>query len=559
MPDPTPDPIDHLESGGLLPFEDANPDRRRRRRGGEAVPFLYIGEGLDAAEFADYVARYNFGGTPPDFVVLHHTAVPSTLATRLPKGDVWDAGEGGLSAAQIKAQRQKKLEDLRDYYRDTLGWDRGPHLYIDDRWIWLFTPMYNTGVHAMWGNSFNAAGHHYSVGIEVVGYYEQRAWPPEVARLVGHAVAVLKRQLGTFDLRYLYPNGGPGRVAAGVDKHGNTIWKCAHPELLRAGGLSSHRDYNKPQCPGAAVTEAFYVDAITQAWQRLENGTWASSLGGATPDTPQPAPGRYAVRVAEARVRQGPGTGFPIALGGAAELAQDTVVNVDTVVSGEAVSGNAWWGHLDSGLGFVAMALLDPRADDPTVHAQGTASGVTEIGAETVTPDTTLLALPRAPLDRCQRYLVAQPHGSYSDDDARYIARLYFEAAQPVGLDPLLVIAQMVEETGCLTSDWSQPPRRNPAGIGVTGEPGVGLQFPSWPVAVRAHVGRLLAYAVAKGTETPAQSALIAEALGWRPLPDNLRGVAPTLAGLAGRWAADQAYAGKIARVANEIARFGGR
>jgi hypothetical protein len=36
----------------------------------------------------------------------------------------------------------------------------------------------------------------------------------------------------------------------------------------------------------------------------------------------------------------------------------------------------------------------------------------------------------------------------------------------------------------------------------VTGEPGVGISFASWDEAVRAHVGRLLAYAISKRRET---------------------------------------------------------
>ena len=111
----------------------------------------------------------------------------------------------------------------------------------------------------------------------------------------------------------------------------------------------------------------------------------------------------------------------------------------------------------------------------------------------------------------------------------------------------------MILETGNLSSDWSQPPRRNPAGIGVTGEPGAGISFPSWPKAVEAHVGRLLAYALPAGRENSAQRRVIEAALAWRPLPDSLRGVAPSLAGLARTWAADPAYAGKICRVANDI------
>ena len=45
----------------------------------------------------------------------------------------------------------------------------------------------------------------------------------------------------------------------------------------------------------------------------------------------------------------------------------------------------------------------------------------------------------------------------------------------------------------------------------------------------------------------------ITEALAARPLPDDRRGIAKTLRGLAGTWAVDPAYAGKIARVANGI------
>ncbi|MGH3022100.1 MAG: hypothetical protein ACRDNI_00455 [Gaiellaceae bacterium] len=170
-----------------------------------------------------------------------------------------------------------------------------------------------------------------------------------------------------------------------------------------------------------------------------------------------------------------------------------------------------------------------------------------------VTARTKLLAAPRATREQLERHMLARDHGGYSDANVRGILKRYVSTAQAAGLDPLLVVSQMVLETGNLTSFWSQVPRRNPAGIGVTGEPGAGISFSSWEKAVRAHVGRLLAYALPKGSENAAQSELIAEALEVRPLPDDRRGIAPTLKGLAGTWAADKKYAGKIARVANEI------
>jgi hypothetical protein len=170
-----------------------------------------------------------------------------------------------------------------------------------------------------------------------------------------------------------------------------------------------------------------------------------------------------------------------------------------------------------------------------------------------LTPAAALVAAPRATRAQLEAFLLSGPHGSYQENAVRNIAHLYDETARAGGLDPLLVVAQLVLETGHLTSEWSQPPRRNPAGIGVTGEPGKGISFPDWKSAVAAHVGRLLAYALPKGTGTDEQKRLVEEALGWRPLPDHLCGAAPTLSGLAGIWAADPEYATKLVRVANEI------
>jgi hypothetical protein len=173
--------------------------------------------------------------------------------------------------------------------------------------------------------------------------------------------------------------------------------------------------------------------------------------------------------------------------------------------------------------------------------------------ARSLTARTRLLTTPRATVEQLTHALLRRPHGDYSDDQVRRISGLYVDVATEARIDPLVVVAQMVLETGNLTSFWSQPPRRNPAGIGVTGEPGAGLSFRSWPAAVRAHVGRLLAYALTEQEADAAQRALIEEALAVRPLPSDKRAIAKTLRGLAGSWAADPAYAGKIAQVANGI------
>ena len=195
--------------------------------------FLYDGTGLSLNDFRAYVDGYSFGSMPPCFVVLHHTSIPDTQVARLKDGS-WDAREIGLTEQQIYTKRQKQLSWIRDYYRDQLGWDRGPHLFIDDRWIWIFTPMYHPGIHAAKGNGTAQA---YSIGIEVVGHYEHVQWPEPVARNVGGAIAVLHERLKTFKILHKI---GPG-------------------------GISSHRDYNKPACPGAAITEEYYLSVIRNA------------------------------------------------------------------------------------------------------------------------------------------------------------------------------------------------------------------------------------------------------------------------------------------------------
>ena len=149
---------------------------------------------------------------------------------------------------------------------------------------------------------------------------------------------------------------------------------------------------------------------------------------------------------------------------------------------------------------------------------------------------------------------------AYTPYDVGVIVNGYARIGEAAGLDWFLAIAQCAHETGHLTSWWCQRPRRNPAGIGVTGEtreappdqpPGpdwawdetiqrwrAGLSFASWvDESIPAHLGRLLAYALPAGAGTPYQQQLIDYALWRRPLPDHLRGVAVTITDLNGRWA----------------------
>lgn len=225
------------------------------------MPFAYIGQALDRDGFSAYVARYNFGPIPPDYVVIHSTEIPPASWAPLEGHANWDDNESGLSDLQIRTKRKAQLDGLMHYYSSvvknpdgSIGWPSGPHLFIDERWIWLFTPMNTIGVHAAEGNSYtDKAGLHYSIGVEVVGYYEHTAWPAPVAANVAHAVATLKQWLQTFDFI-----AGP--------------W---------AGKISRHADYNKPECPGSIITPSFYLPLFRDTYATLTLRTYRAGPFGA--------------------------------------------------------------------------------------------------------------------------------------------------------------------------------------------------------------------------------------------------------------------------------------
>jgi hypothetical protein len=319
---------DDFDLTHALPFDSDSDEPRTPQKlpipGAPATlgaEFAYIGAGKSLDAFRLYVTSYPFGSVPPDYVVLHHTAIPSATWARFPTGAVWDANEAGLTDQAIYDKRKGQLDKLRDYYRDTKQWPKGPHLFVDDRWIWLFTPMYDVGIHAAQGNSYRDSGQrlHYSIGIEVIGYYEHVHWPPAVAALVAGAVAALRSRLRTFEY---------------IDKP----W---------AGGVGAHRMYNKPQCPGAAIVPSYYLPLLRAAGDGV----------------PPPTPGetRYQVKAAAtggAVIRSGPRTNAArLGLLQAGEHWTGTPIPGQTVSLAGFGSSNLW--IKDSKTRYVWSGLLE--------------------------------------------------------------------------------------------------------------------------------------------------------------------------------------------------------
>jgi hypothetical protein len=167
--------------------------------------------------------------------------------------------------------------------------------------------------------------------------------------------------------------------------------------------------------------------------------------------------------------------------------------------------------------------------------------------------DAALLSSPRASAKRLARYAHSANRGRYPESELESIIATYAAACEEAGLDPLLVVSQLLLETQNLTAASARLPHLDPVGMLAPRRGQAGPGFPSWAEAARAHAGLLLAYALPEGAGNDAQRRLLELARGRRPVPGKLRGSAPTLDRLAGAWSADKGYPERIREIANEI------
>lgn len=172
-------------SSGEAPAHETGPIRISQETwlAGTGV-FPVIWAPLTAEEFPRYLSSLpDMGaaawGWSPTGVTLHHMAEPS-LAQR-PLGILPEHGR-----------------NLRDYYVG-LGWKSGPHLFVDEDQVWLFSPLTSRGVHAV---SFNGG----RIGIEMLGDYDNEdPWTGRGLRVVtmaARAIAALCQRFGWV------PDGG---------------------------------------------------------------------------------------------------------------------------------------------------------------------------------------------------------------------------------------------------------------------------------------------------------------------------------------------------------------
>ena len=279
-----------------------------------AGDFAYLGASLSLDAFIAYVQTYDFGTIPPSQIILHNTANPAATWAPSPGVPNWDAGESGMSEAQIRTKRAKQLANIRDFYIGK-GWNAGPHLFVDERYIWLFTPMGAVGIHANAGNSYHIGGKfRYSIGVEVVGRYATQRWPSVIIRQLRGVVGALSHRLGIAIVYTPAPIGQP-------TKHD--------------GQLALHRDYTtEKDCPGKAIDPLWMTKVLAQE----------------TPPPKPPVAVPYMATHTQA-VFESPAPDGKIALGGQAEIAAGTAIGIDEIKAG--------WAHLSNGVGFVPSGILE--------------------------------------------------------------------------------------------------------------------------------------------------------------------------------------------------------
>ncbi|WP_295454131.1 peptidoglycan recognition family protein [uncultured Thiodictyon sp.] len=159
---------------GLGPFGHKDPVFNKEVKRDMAAWKGIVGKSYTSDEFDAYCHTLHWSAWRPSFIVLHNTGAPS-LAQR----------PDGLTG--------KHIQNLEAFYRDTQKWSAGPHLFIDDRQIWVFTPLTVSGVHSPSWNSV-------SIGIEMLGDYDTEAFDSgrglAVRKHTVSAIATLSAVLG---------------------------------------------------------------------------------------------------------------------------------------------------------------------------------------------------------------------------------------------------------------------------------------------------------------------------------------------------------------------------
>jgi hypothetical protein len=138
------------------------------------------------------------------------------------------------------------------------------------------------------------------------------------------------------------PLGGLQDATAAQWRATEALFAALVAEYGMRGGRAAvrgHQEWKATECPGPRLMPRLV------AWREGVAPTGAF----------------YRIRadVPAANVREGPGTRFPVALGGKAKMYPGDVLDADAITQGDPVGGDPAWAHRRDGVGFVHMSLLE--------------------------------------------------------------------------------------------------------------------------------------------------------------------------------------------------------
>ena len=129
-----------------------------------------VGRSFTPETFATYVGKLTFSLWRPQFVVVHNTGDPTLYKWKTLSGDRW-------------------MKGLERYYRDDQHWSAGPHLFVADDLIWVFTALDTPGVHSP---SWNGV----AWGVEIVGDYDHEPFSAASSSNALSALTTLHAAIG---------------------------------------------------------------------------------------------------------------------------------------------------------------------------------------------------------------------------------------------------------------------------------------------------------------------------------------------------------------------------
>jgi hypothetical protein len=174
-------------------------------------PMQIVGRVLSADAFVAYIEGLAMPQPRPTRLFLHHTWKPTR--------ETWN---GNATILGMKAYYERQLwQDAAGRWHE--GWTAGPHLFVADDGIWLFSDLRWDGV--------GVYGHNYRTRhLEMVGNYDAEL--PSGATLANTVAAL-----------------GAMCACWGLDPQ----------------ALAFHRDFSTKTCPGTAVTKQWIIPQV-QAW-----------------------------------------------------------------------------------------------------------------------------------------------------------------------------------------------------------------------------------------------------------------------------------------------------